>query len=113
MPSCSQKALLELAMLLLATAMSAETPIFASTKRKEIKPTLLSPSVFIKHLKYWIGCIGLDPKEYSEHSLRRGGATALLCAGIDPLWVQLQGRWWSDAYKLYLQWSSNLLAITK
>jgi hypothetical protein len=39
----------------------------------------------------------------SARSLRPGGATALLCAGIDKDAVQLLGRWKSDAMLRYLR----------
>ena len=39
----------------------------------------------------------------SARSLRPGGATALLCAGIDPDRIQLLGRWKSDAMFRYLR----------
>ena len=37
---------------------------------------------------------------HSARSLRAGGATALLCAGVDPIITQLVGRWKSDG-RLY------------
>ena len=46
---------------------------------------------------------GIDPFLLSARSLRPGGATALLCAGIDPDVIQLLGRWKSDAMLRYLR----------
>jgi hypothetical protein len=46
---------------------------------------------------------GIDPQLLSARSLRPGGATALLCAGIDPDVIQLLGRWKSDAMLRYLR----------
>ena len=40
---------------------------------------------------------GVEPALLSARSLRPGGATALLCAGVDGNAVQLLGRWKSDA----------------
>ena len=40
---------------------------------------------------------GVPPEKISSHSLRSGGATALLVARCDPTNVQLMGRWKSDA----------------
>ena len=46
---------------------------------------------------------GIDPALVSARSLRPGGATALLCAGVDPNAIQLLGRWRSDAMLRYLR----------
>ena len=46
---------------------------------------------------------GIDPALISSRSLRPGGATALLCAGIDTDHIQLLGRWKSDAMFRYLR----------
>jgi hypothetical protein len=46
---------------------------------------------------------GIPPHLLSARSLRPGGATALLCAGIDSDHIQLLGRWQSDAMFRYLR----------
>jgi hypothetical protein len=46
---------------------------------------------------------GIDPFLLSARSLRPGGATALLCAGIDSAIIKLLGRWKSDAMFRYLR----------
>jgi hypothetical protein len=46
---------------------------------------------------------GIDPALLSARSLRPGGATALLCSGIDTNVIQLLGRWRSDAMMRYLR----------
>ena len=46
---------------------------------------------------------GIDPKLLTARSLRPGGATALLCAGVDSNIIQLLGRWKSDAMIRYLR----------
>lgn len=51
----------------------------------------------LKHLT------GIDPSLLSTRSLRPGGATALLCAGVDKDIIQLLGRWKSDAMFRYLR----------
>lgn len=45
---------------------------------------------------------GIDPDKLTARSLRPGGATALLCAKIDPDTIKLVGRWKSDAMLRYL-----------
>jgi hypothetical protein len=46
---------------------------------------------------------GLDPKRYSSHSLRIGGASALAAAGAPDYIIQLMGRWKSTAFLKYIQ----------
>ena len=46
---------------------------------------------------------GIAPHLLSSRSLRPGGATALLIAGIDTSHIQLLGRWKSDAMFRYLR----------
>ena len=46
---------------------------------------------------------GISHKLISARSMRPGGATALLCAGIDSDAIKLVGRWKSDAMLLYLR----------
>jgi hypothetical protein len=46
---------------------------------------------------------GIDPSLLTSRSLRPGGATALLCAGVDSNIIQLLGRWKSDAMIRYLR----------
>ena len=46
--------------------------------------------------------VDIKPSEVEARSLRAGGATALLVAGIDTDHIQLLGRWQSDAMLRYL-----------
>ena len=45
---------------------------------------------------------GFTPSDVSARSLRAAGATALLCADVDPNIIQLLGRWRSDEMLRYL-----------
>jgi hypothetical protein len=45
--------------------------------------------------------IGLDPARFGAHSLRIGGTTAALAAGLSPAAIRAAGRWASDVYMLY------------
>lgn len=44
---------------------------------------------------------GANPDRYSTHSVRIGGATALLNAGADRLAIKVMGRWLSSAFEEY------------
>jgi len=45
--------------------------------------------------------LGLNPANYSSHSIRIGGTTSLLNSGANPLVIKLLGRWLSDCYQSY------------
>ena len=45
---------------------------------------------------------GRNASEYSTHSLRRGGASALWAQGFSRAQIQVIGRWRSDCWKLYI-----------
>lgn len=66
----------------------------------------VTPSLITSALRDAIKFIGFDlgflPSEVSARSLRAGGATALLCAKVDPDVIQLLGRWRSDEMLRYL-----------
>ena len=49
--------------------------------------------------------IGLDPRRFGAHSLRIGGATAALAAGLSPAQIRAAGRWGSDVYQIYTRMS--------
>lgn len=52
--------------------------------------------------------IGIDPSQYSGHSLRIGGATSASIAGLSDYEIKLLGRWNSDCYQRYIRSPLNL-----
>ncbi|MCP3668394.1 MAG: hypothetical protein GY696_38900 [Gammaproteobacteria bacterium] len=78
-------------------------------------PTPLTRSFFDRKLAALLQGCGLDSSKYSGHSLRRGGATFALAAGVPGELIQAQGDWKSDAYKRYLDLSvpQRLIAVNK
>ena len=46
---------------------------------------------------------GIPPDDVEVRSLRAGGATALLAAGVPENRIELMGRWHSDAMCIYLR----------
>ena len=48
---------------------------------------------------------GLDQTRFGAHSLRIGGATAALAAGVSPQVIRMLGRWSSDVYLIYCRMS--------
>ena len=51
--------------------------------------------------KWVVAMSGGDPTLYGAHSLRIGGATAALAAGVPALVIKAMGRWGSDVYEIY------------
>jgi hypothetical protein len=54
--------------------------------------------------------LGLDSRRYGAHSLRIGGATAALAAGMSAAAIRAAGRWSSDVYRIYCRLSRQSAA---
>ena len=61
-------------------------------------------------VKVLMQSIGLDQSRYGAHSLRIGGATAALAAGLSPATIRAAGRWSSDIYVIYCRISKESAA---
>ena len=75
---------------------SSDSPSPKYITSDHITRTIRSSTALLRPL------LGIDPQTVSARSLRAGGATALLCAGVDPIITQLVGRWKSDEMLKYL-----------
>lgn len=91
----------------------AHTPLHAyhdtqGTQRlvttRDITQALREAAAKVQHIT------GIPPARIEARSLRSGGATALLCARVDPDTISLLGRWHSDAMLRYLR--TQALQIT-
>ena len=76
---------------------SPSTPLFSLDSGRPV-----SSSGVTGDLRAAAKSSGLDPARYATHSLRRGGATALVAAGVNPETVRRFGRWLSDAWRTYV-----------
>ena len=74
---------------------------FSHVVAGELKPYTYSK--FQKKLKSAITAIGKDPRLYSSHSMRRGGATSAFEAGVQTSVIQTQGDWATDTYLGYVR----------
>ena len=83
----------------------AETPLF-----RHADGTAFSRDDVAKMVKRLMAAIGLDPDRFGAHSLRIGGATAALAAGVSPSLIRLLGRWSSDVYRIYCRLSAEAAA---
>ncbi|KAG4041487.1 hypothetical protein PC123_g23009 [Phytophthora cactorum] len=68
---------------------------------KHRKPCCVTAARVAKEIQDAASRLGKDPRQYSTHSLRAGGATNIYRSGVDALTIQFHGRWSSDAFKLY------------
>jgi hypothetical protein len=48
-----------------------------------------------------------DPRAYSSHSFRKGGAVSLQQQGVEDSIIRRTGRWKSDAFNLYVRHAST------
>ena len=53
-------------------------------------------------LKSWLGKIKEQPRDWSSHSLRHGGATSAAAMGIGERLLKVHGRWRSDCVRVYI-----------
>ena len=60
---------------------------------------------FSSFLARVVAALGLDPRAYSPHSFRRGGASFAFECNVPAEHIKFQGDWSSDAYLVYLEMS--------
>jgi hypothetical protein len=71
--------------------------------------TPLSNTTFIRRVRLCIrGTIQRDADDYSGHSFRGGGTSALQLAGVSESTIAAHGRWKSLAYRAYFDVQHNL-----
>jgi hypothetical protein len=103
---CPCKALARLARRLRSVNAPSDTPI-CSYLARDGTLRLLKSTIITNALRHAAASVesstGISPWLLSARSLRPGGATALLCAGVDKDAIQLLGRWKSDAMLRYLR----------
>ena len=64
----------------------------------------LAYDALLKWFRWLLGYLkdkSVDERAYALHSLRIGGATALLKAGCPPAVIQALGRWSTEIFNLY------------
>jgi site-specific recombinase XerD len=75
------------------------THVFHAVHKSADRLTSARPNGIIKSCLLEIG---VDPDGYGSHSLRRGGATAAVAAGVEVRVLKRHGNWKSDAVYLYI-----------
>ena len=64
-----------------------------------------SPITYSQFMKKFRKCLaeaGYEPKDYSTHSFRSGGATWAFCSGVPGEFIKQLGGWKSGVYNKYL-----------
>lgn len=89
---------------------AGSTPLFDFTRRTsndKNRAVSGARSWFIREFQAATRFCGLSTSQIQSHSLRSGGATAYLQAGVDPYIIQRMGRWRSWCWMIYT-WASTL-----
>lgn len=60
-------------------------------------------SWLMKQVDRLLQLTGRDPRLYSSHSFRKGGAVSLQSKGVEDSLIRRAGRWKSDAFHLYVK----------
>jgi len=68
---------------------------------------VIRASELTKKLQQAATTVGVDPKRMGTHSLRSGGASAMMEAGVDGLVLRQFGRWKSDCVSRYTRLTSD------
>ena len=82
------------------------SPAFIIPKKQSNRSSILVPlthSVFVSQMRKLLAHCGYDPKAYTGHSFRRGGATWASQMGMLPDDIRAHGDWKSNAYERYIQ----------
>lgn len=99
-------------MLSLTPGANLEGPAFVFPTQTGYKT--LTHTTLVKFINTTIAKIGLDPKQYSGHSLRRGGCTFAFQAGVNMDLIRKHGDWLSSAYQRYLEFpEESRLLVTR
>ena len=103
-PICACRALVRLRALRVAELGGSPPPPTEPVLRVPETGQPLAYDALLKWFRWLIGYLkdrSLDEREFALHSLRIGGATALLKAGCPPAVIQALGRWSSEIFHLY------------
>jgi hypothetical protein len=65
--------------------------------------TAVTRSWLMKNVDKLLRLTGYDPRQYSSHSFRKGGAVSLQANGVGDSLIQRSGRWKSPAFNLYVR----------
>lgn len=75
-----------------------DAPLFVNTWGSPIKR-----GQFTDIIRLLVSCCGLNPDDYSGHSMRAGAATTAADNTFEEHEIKMLGRWASNAYQIYLR----------
>ena len=78
----------------------AATPLFREADGRA--PTTARVRTVVRSL---MAAAGEESSRFGAHSLRIGGATAALAAGVPASFIRAMGRWSSEIYEIYTRLS--------
>jgi len=81
-----------------------EAPLFCIGKYKQ---QAFTREHVVQRLQHLASLTGLSKGKWNGHSFRRGAATWASQVGITEPEIQTLGRWRSDAYKAYIEYTSQ------
>jgi hypothetical protein len=96
-PLCGVSAIFEMWKMKPSHFKQPERSLFVSGDQKPVKKENLQ-----EYLRAAAKFLGFSPDDYSSHSLRSGGATAMYHADIPIEDIQRRGRWKSDCWRIYI-----------
>lgn len=82
---------------------SSHQPLFSVFSAQTGASTPITDSQSNAFIKRVLRLLGEDPRYFSPHSFRRGGATFAFDCGLPAESIKMQGDWLSDAYLVYLE----------
>ena len=82
-----------------------DDPAFFANIGKNGAKQAISYQLLQKYIKKSVSKLGLDPRAFSSHSLRRAGASWAFQAQVPGELIQSHGDWTSTAYLRYLDFS--------
>ena len=74
------------------------TPLFHHADRSAVTRVWL-----MKRVDGLLRQTGREPRQFSSHSFRKGGAVSLQTMGVEDSLIRRVGRWKSDAFNLYVR----------
>ena len=87
-------------------------PAFVYPCKKQL--VSLTYSDYTNFLMYTLQKVRVNPRAYSAHSFRRGGASWAFRCGVPADLIQSHGTWRSEAYKQYLTFTLDTkLSVTQ
>lgn len=74
---------------------------------------LLNKALLVKHVRFCLACLGIQPELYSGHSLRAGSATTAGTKYFQGWEVKMLGRWASQCFNIYIRSTTHIAQFSE